>query len=412
MTNSTRSNTAPRIAMLGDFLAGWPGGIDFLRFSISALNSVTPQTSWSVLIQSESIRKTLAVLVKNGLKTLAGRKTRLLAGVHRSDLIYGLRGYGLGIDVIDYRNTVSGLADAMRRCHAEALFPCDTSLGRSFPLPWIGYIPDLQHKRLPHWFSEEDRGRRDERFSRLLAEAPVVVVNAAAVVQDIEEFYPNHEARLFALPFCPPANLTQFSEASGSEVRAAYHLPARYFMVSNQFWIHKSHETAFMALQQVRDAGHDVHLVCTGKTFDYRWPEHFNNLKGFIEKNNLRDYIHILGLLPKRDQLAIMHESLAVIQPTLFEGGPGGGSVYDAISINTPSIVSDLPVNREIDIGVVRFFAAGSVDDLAAKMVDMLVTPPEMPSKEETFARLTKRQQELGSFLLSIASMVARGAFA
>jgi hypothetical protein len=86
--------------------------------------------------------------------------------------------------------------------------------------------------------------------------------------------------------------------------------------------------------------------------------------------------------------------------------------VYDAISINTPSIVSDLPVNREIDIGVVRFFAAGSVDDLAAKMVDMLVTPPEMPSKEETFARLTKRQQELGSFLLSIASMVARGAFA
>jgi hypothetical protein len=144
--------------MLGDFLAGWPGGIDFLRFSISALNSVTPQTSWSVLIQSESIRKTLAVLVKNGLKTLAGRKTRLLAGVHRSDLIYGLRGYGLGIDVIDYRNTVSGLADAMRRCHAEALFPCDTSLGRSFPLPWIGYIPDLQHKRLPHWFSEEDRG--------------------------------------------------------------------------------------------------------------------------------------------------------------------------------------------------------------------------------------------------------------
>jgi hypothetical protein len=68
-------------------------------------------------------------------------------------------------------------------------------------------------------------------------------------------------------------------------------------------------------------------------------------------------------------------------------------------------------VNREIDIGVVRFFAAGSADDLAAKMVDMLVTPPKMPSKEETCARLTLRQQEFGKFLLGILSMAAKGDF-
>lgn len=382
-----------------------------MRFCVSAINSVSPETSCNVLLRQKSIRKILIALAKNGLKTLAGRKTRLLAGLPRNDLIYALKNSGARMDVIDYRDTVSGLASAMLRCRFEVLFPCCTSLGRSFPFPWIGYIPDLQHKRLPHWFSEAERRARDEKFSRILAEAPAVVVNASAVVHDIEEFYPGHEARLFALPFCPPANLAQFSEASGSKVRAAYHLPARYFMVSNQFWIHKSHETAFMALRRVRDAGHDVHLVCTGNTNDYRWPEHFNNLKSLIEKENLQEYIHILGLIPKRDQLTIMHESLAVIQPTLFEGGPGGGSVYDAISINTPSIVSDLPVNREIDIGVVRFFAAGSADDLAAKMVDMLVTPPKMPSKEETCARLTLRQQEFGKFLLGILSMAAKGDF-
>jgi glycosyltransferase involved in cell wall biosynthesis len=178
-------------------------------------------------------------------------------------------------------------------------------------------------------------------------------------------------------------------------------------MVSNQFWIHKSHETAFMALRLVRDAGHDVHLVCTGDTSDYRWPEHFNNLKAIIEKNNLRDYVHILGLIPKGDQLAIMRGSLAVIQPTLFEGGPGGGSVYDAVSTRTPCIVSDIPVNREIDIGVVRFFTAGSAEDLAAKMADMLVNPPRKLSEEETFAKLISRQRELGSLLLDIANFVA-----
>jgi glycosyltransferase involved in cell wall biosynthesis len=408
MTTSTRAGTAPpRIAILADSLARWTGGIDFLRLCVGALNSVSPETPWSILLPSRSIPKSLVVLGKNAIKALAGMKASPLPTISRGELIDTLASSGVRIDVIEYRDAASGLASAMRRCRAEALFPCANSLGRTFPLPWIGYIPDLQHKRLPHWFSERERRARDKVFSRILAEAPAVVVNSAAVVKDIEEFYPNRKGRIFALPFCPPVNLWRHSNPSGSEVRATYHLPARYFMVSNQFWIHKSHETVFMALRHVRDAGHDVRLVCTGNTFDYRWPEHFKNLEGIIEANDLRDYIHILGVIPKSDQLAIMRESLAVVQPTLFEGGPGGGSVYDAVSINKPSIVSDIPVNREIDIGVVRFFAAGSAEDLAGEMVNMLVTPPEMPSSEENLARLTMRQQELGSLLLDISHMLA-----
>ncbi len=407
MTSSTEPSTAPRIAILADALAGWTGGVDFLRFCVSALSSVSPETSWSVLLPSNNVAHSIAGLAKRRLKKLAGMKTVPVHSISKGEMIDAITSSGSRIDIIDYRNTASGLASTMRRCGAEVLFPCAHSLGRSFPLPWIGYIPDLQHKRLPHWFSGRELRARDKVFSTILAEAPAVVVNAAAVIQDIEEFYPDHKARLFALPFCPPANLPQFSDASGSRVRAAYHLPERYFMVSNQFWIHKSHETAFMALRHVRDAGHDVHLVCTGNTSDYRWPDHFNNLKGIIEKNNLGDYVHILGLIPKPDQLAIMRESLAVVQPTLFEGGPGGGAVYDAVSTRTPSIVSDIPVNREIDIGVVRFFAAGSAEDLAAKMVDILANPPRRLDGEETFAQLTARQKKLGGLLLEIADMVA-----
>jgi glycosyltransferase involved in cell wall biosynthesis len=412
MTDSTWTKTTPRIAILADSLGRWTGGIDFLRFCVSALNSVSSETSWSILLPSKTISKSLTRLAKNGIKTLAGMKTGPLSEIHRGELLDALSSSGARIDIVNYRDTASGLTSALRRCGAEVLFPCATSLGPSFPVPWIGYIPDLQHKRLPNWFSEKDRKARDKVFSRILAEAPAVIVNAAAVVQDIEEFYPDHKARLFALPFCPPANLELSSKASDPAVRTAYGLPTRYFMVSNQFWIHKSHETAFMALRQVRDAGHDVHIVCTGNTVDYRWPEHFNNLKSIIEKNHLRDYIHILGLIPKDDQLAIMRGSLSVVQPTLFEGGPGGGAVYDAVSTGRPSIVSDIPVNREADIGVVRFFAAGSAEDLAAKMMEMLLDPPQMPSPEETFMQLSMRQSELGSLLFDISAMVTKSSTA
>lgn len=412
MTNSTWTKSAPRLAISAGSLARWTGGIDFLRFCVSALDSAAPETTWSVLLPTEAATKSAVRMLKAGIKKLSGMKSGASGNISKTQLVDAFNGSGAAITVIDFPDSLKGLSGAMIQAGAQAVFPCTHSLGRTFPFGWIGYIPDLQHKRLPQWFSGRDFKARDRLFTKLLAEAPAVVVNSAAVLGDIEEFYPDHQARLFSLPFCPPANDIRFSEISAAHVRNTYHLPERYFMISNQFWIHKAHDTAFLALSKAREAGHDVHLVCTGNTVDYRWPQHFSSLMRLIEDKRLQTHIHILGLIPKRDQLEIMRRSIAIVQPTLFEGGPGGGAVYDAISLNIPTIVSDIAVNREIDIGVVRFFKAGSVDDLAARMIEFLENPPHMPKKEETFARLRERQRQYGNFLLDISSSVVSGAVA
>ena len=51
-----------------------------------------------------------------------------------------------------------------------------------------------------------------------------------------------------------------------------------------------------------------------------------------------------------------MKNSLAIIQPTLFEGSPGGGVLEDAISIGVPAIISDIKVNLEAKKEVNIFF--------------------------------------------------------
>ena len=38
----------------------------------------------------------------------------------------------------------------------------------------------------------------------------------------------------------------------------------------------------------------------------------------------LEQRVRVLGLVPKRDQIEIMKKACAVLQPTRFEGGPGG----------------------------------------------------------------------------------------
>ncbi len=67
-----------------------------------------------------------------------------------------------------------------------------------------------------------------------------------------------------------------------------------------------------------------------------------------------------------------MKNCIALIQPTLFEGGPGGGSVYNAISVGKKCIVSNIKINKEIVDNNVLFFKAGNNQNLALKMEKLI----------------------------------------
>jgi glycosyltransferase involved in cell wall biosynthesis len=117
---------------------------------------------------------------------------------------------------------------------------------------------------------------------------------------------------------------------------------------------------------------------------------------------NIKNNILILGYIPKNDQLAVLKNCIAVIQPTLFEGGPGGGAVYEAVGYGIPSIVSDISVNREINDETVIFFKAGSPDDLAEKMRVVYENPPNKYSNKELVDKNNKLLLKFGTEILNI----------
>jgi glycosyltransferase involved in cell wall biosynthesis len=134
------------------------------------------------------------------------------------------------------------------------------------------------------------------------------------------------------------------------------------------------------------------------------------NLMREISELRLQDHILLLGHIPKLDQIYIMKECIAVIQPTLFEGGPGGGSVYDAVALGVPSIVSDIPVNKEIVDKNVLFFKAGSEQDLYHNMLKIMDSPRRIMEKEELIASENKRVERYAAKLLE-AIQSARSVF-
>ncbi|UQZ76067.1 hypothetical protein C2I17_16735 [Niallia circulans] len=248
-------------------------------------------------------------------------------------------------------------------------------LGIQFPKPWISYIPDFQHKYLPSLFNKSEIHYRNYNFKRLYENGNAVLVNSYSVEDDIVKFLDGNKNKVIRLPFAP-IKKREFDEYEKIKIEDIYkEINNRFFIISNQFWVHKSHLTAFKAFKHLHENHQefsDVQLVCTGNLNDYRNVNYISTLFSFIEENKLEDKIILLGEIPKSHQIALLCRSIALIQPTLFEGGPGGGSTYEAIALNKKVILSNISINKEVTRGDILFFQKESEMSLYKKIIDSL----------------------------------------
>jgi glycosyltransferase involved in cell wall biosynthesis len=402
------------IALLGrDFL--WGGGTELLRSIANALLSVGAEQEirLSLLVPVRNkidsfvdvrrvILKSVAIVIKE--KKLTIPRPEPVADHSFFDFFSNVDGK---LEIVEY-NEETGLIPALQRSEADVVMPALLSLGESFPFPWVGYVYDFQHKYYPGYFTARECFDRDIHFATMLRDAKAVIVNARSVKDDIVKFFPYRRCEVFNLPFSA-SPVSSWLEDCDPGLLVRYKLPPRYFLISDQFWIHKAHSTAFRALAMLaNDRGcADLHLVCTGKMEDYRFPDHIRDLQNEIRNLGIEDRVHFLGHIPKIDQIAIMKKSLAVLQPTLFEGGPGGGAVYDAVSLGVPAVLSDIPVNREIEGQENLFyFEVGSPPALAETLKAFLKKEIRSPSMEALVSRGGHRKKLMGERLLEVINFV------
>ncbi len=382
-----------------DFL-NWSGGIDFLwMVTDSLLASPRAETLELHLIVPDS---GVRFAWKRARDFFSGKAQARLRSRELTDEFseFGDRVATHHVDL--GRKAIRVVATTLE---LDILLPVMHSLGPDFPRPWLAYAYDFQHKYFPDNFTAEALRARDRHFDRLLTEARAVIVNSRAAANDIAKFVPQATARVFALPFAPAPRPDWFQHRP--EILARYQIAPPYFIISNQFWAHKDHATAFEAFRLIAKSNPSVSLVCTGSTQGSTDAAYFSKLLGFLDKAGIRDRVQILGLIPKRDQIELLKYSCALIQPTLFEGGPGGGAVYDAVSLGLPAIVSDIPVNRELpENDCITFFPAGDASALAKRMEEKLTAPRQETDSPELSNAGRQRRSACGAVLWSAIDFV------
>ena len=398
------------IALLGKYY-NWIGGIDFLRQIINgflARRDAYDLTLYLLLPVNNRIERPLDLLraVKTSLVMTRELKRPWFAtpqpAFHDKMLDFLSHLDGGGLRIVYYENSRRGLIRCLQTLKADVAFPASGALGENLPVPGVGFIYDFQHKYLSGYFTPQICLQRDIEFATTLKNSKAIIVHTRSVKDDLLKFFPYLETEIFSMPFAPSA-LPQWFESSTDDVRRNYELPEKYFLISNQFWEHKDHMTAFRAMARLADFP-DVSLVCTGTMEEPRRPSYIFELNDYIAEKGLTNRVRLLGHIPKQDQIGIMRGAVALVQPTLFEGSAGGGCTHDAVALGVPVILSDIPVNREADDPLVRFFRAGDCEELAAAMRLTLAEPVRPSSIDELIRRGKSNQEKLGDRLLEAVS--------
>src|SRR5262249_15703157 len=148
----------------------------------------------------------------------------------------------------------------------------------------------------------------------------VVIVNSENAKNDLLHYFPRMNSEIVSLPFAA-SPLPEWLGADGMAARKKYRLPLKYFLCSNQFWQHKNHGVVIEALSLARAERSPIFMVFTGAMEDYRAPTYASRLMSQVQNLGVGGDCLFLGQVPKRDQIAIMKSAIAVVQPTLFEGG-------------------------------------------------------------------------------------------
>lgn len=282
--------------------------------------------------------------------------------------------------------------------HDIRLFSHGWPLKPDYAVPSLCWIPDFQHKYLPEFFSEEELEGRDARFANFAQNAAGVLLSSQCAKRDFLRFCPQASAKIFVLPFVSwlePALLSKPPE----QILAAHNLAEPFFYVPNQIWAHKNHALVIEALSILKKQGACPLVISTGSTLDYRNPAFFAGLSQKLEDAGLAERFRFLGRVSYAEVCALMRASVAIINPSLFEGW--STTVEEAKSLGKRILLSSIAVHREQAPEHGLFFAPDDPEALARLMTETLserdpqqerhnaeLAAARLPDRVRTFALL------------------------
>lgn len=382
--------------------ARWTGGLQYLTNLFYAIRQTDPQKEYKICaVLSPSVQlkepSTLSIYLDEAIPFPNNNLWLRLWHQKQIRLLKNRLG-------IRYQPEAA-LSSLLLRKDIKALFSA-VALEMHYRLPIIGWIPDFQQSHLPGMFSPAEVLSRNEDNRKLSVAAQIIILSSQAAKTDFEKLFPEYASKARVLPFATPVPEEIFSEDS-EKVCELYRLPRRFIYLPNQFWKHKNHQVALDALALARETVPDITIVCSGNLTDGRNPLYPSQFLAQISERGLRERFIVLGMVPRSHLYQLMRQSLAVLQPSLFEGW--STTVEEAKSVGKKIILSDIPVHREQNPPRAIYFSPQDPASLAKILVEVFQSAqpgPDRALESQARACVTARVAAFGKGFLQIVDEV------
>lgn len=248
-------------------------------------------------------------------------------------------------------------------------------LGKNSRIATIGWIPDFQSFRLPNFFTSRELRAIKPEFARLAKYCSRLIVSSNDALQDIHKYLPEGSHKATVLRFAIPPISVFEPLISLNELKEKYSFSGDFLLLPNQLWMHKNHRVVIDALAILKARDMDLLVLSTGNTSDYRNPEFFLELESHIHSCGVNNHFRILGMIPYEDMRALMHYSLAIINPSLFEGW--STTVEEAKALGKTILLSDIAVHKEQNPVRGMYFSPNDPNGLAGLLQQVWEQPQE-----------------------------------
>ena len=327
----------------------WLGGTYVIKNLIYCINLHSKNDIEPVLI----IKKKLSRNEKKEFKDIKLLQTNffynqnLFTRVYNKFLIF-VFGRSKSYDNFFIKNKINILS------HSNALSN-SLFLGRKSMIKSLPFLADLQYLHYPENFSFKNILLRKLNIIMCAIHSSKIILSSYDAKKDLKKVSKKGHAKSIVHQFIfrsPKKN----EILSLSYLKKKYKISGNFFYLPNQYRVHKNHIIVLKALNYLKKKNklNDLLVLSTGHSEDHRKINHFDSIKDFISKNNLKKNYKYLGIVPFNHVLSLIYHSVALIHPSKFEGR--SSPVEQAKSIGKKVILSNIKIHIEQKPNRAKYF--------------------------------------------------------
>ena len=237
-------------------------------------------------------------------------------------------------------------------------------IGKKSMVKSFAWIPDFQYLHIPENYSFKIRILKKINIILTGIHSTKIILSSKCARSDLKKISNNSFNKSiknsFVFELIKKKNLLSLHK-----LQEKYFISKKFIYLPNQYFKHKNHILVLKSLNELlkKNKNKDLKIISSGHSNDHRDKFYFNKILHYLDKYNLeKNYIY-LGVIPFNDVMSLIYHSIAVLNPSKFEGW--STSVEQAKAMNKTIMLSNIKVHKEQNPKNAFYFKPDNYKELA-----------------------------------------------